>query len=68
MNGDRRPSSRSELTRFELAALVDFLSGALNDPDTLGSSGLTTAEQSAVKRAHNKLLAQTADRSTGVNT
>lgn len=56
----------NELTRLELCALVDFLSAALNDPDTLGGSGLTTQEKSAVSRAHGKLLAQTAERGRGV--
>lgn len=52
----------TELTRLELCALVDFLSALLNDPDTLDSSGLTVTEQRAVKRAHDKLVARTAER------
>lgn len=51
----------SALTRLELGSLVDFLSAALNDPDTLGSAGLTAREANAVHRAHNKLLRQLLD-------
>lgn len=53
-----------KLTRRELCALVDFLSAGLNDPDTLETSGLTEDEQDAVRSAHEKLLAQTASRTT----
>lgn len=53
-----------DLTRRELCALVDFLSAALNDPDTLETSGLTEDEKDAVQSAHEKLLAQTARRTT----
>jgi hypothetical protein len=49
-----------DLTRLELCALVDFLSAALNDPDTLASSGQTPQEQAAIRRAHDKLIARTA--------
>lgn len=54
-------AAAKKLTRLELCALVDFLSSILNDPDTLEGSGLTGAEQNAVKRAHEKLVARTAD-------
>jgi len=66
MTAARRPqSASSDLTRLELCALTDFLSAALNDPDTLGSSGLTTQEKNAVSRAHDKLVGWTADRTRG---
>jgi len=48
------------LTRYELCALVDFLSAILNDPDTLGTSGLSEDEQAAIHRAYDALLARTA--------
>lgn len=48
------------LTRPELCALVDFLSAILNDPDTLGTTGLSEDEKSAVHSAYDALLARTA--------